>query len=451
MKPININYAYNGFLYAPLFVAYELGLFPKNMTLQYRNGDIPAIESLARTTDPAQNWFAICDPFAKDISKVQASIGNDQILIVGTLIDRLPVWIYNNDTKFEPVGTETDLIAPENKDLIDCIRCYEKYNTGFLIGERLREKFGFPHSKLKEFRFGQEFSQPLQSDVLVITSDVLKIVNEIDQRNVVFNYPQKSRNLNPFLFTAVLTLRSVIDDHLYSVLAILAGLRTAIALLNHEQPDASIIASLVTRFQTDLPSSPEEQKATVERALMLCAREQIYAEDFDLSRAANAYNIAKGEWGRLFPERKFPEIEKCRDPIPALLLKRHWRTDTGLTAIFAQELGLKPKLNREELSFYNLGLVSLSFVFFLISLFLIIHNFPHLLSLPIEESVYLWGSLAILPVQLCLFVLSAVEALAPTNLIPRWTTSRRRLAWSVEAMFAAIGFQLALIHLSHLR
>src|SRR2546430_1795599 len=127
MRPININYAYDGFLYAPLFLASELGLFPSNMTLKYRNGDIPAIESLALRTENANNWFAICDPFAKDISRIQAAIGRDQICIVGTLINRLPVWLYDNLQGFDPVATERDLLA--YKHSIKRIRCYEKFNT----------------------------------------------------------------------------------------------------------------------------------------------------------------------------------------------------------------------------------------------------------------------------------------------------------------------------------
>ncbi len=448
MKPININYAYNGFLYAPLFLASELGLFPRNMNLVYRNGDIPAIQSLSLKTESSENWFAVCDPFAKDISKIQAEIGSDRICIVGTFIDRLPVWVYNSNPEFEPVGSEEELVDQENKYRVDRIVCYEKFNTGYLIGERLRRKFDFPTSKIIERKFGEEFNtQPDQSE-LIITSDVLKIVGELDRRNIIFNYPQKSRELNPFLFTAVLTLRSVIENHLYSVLSILAGIRTAISLLHSEYVDPSLISKLVNIYGTAIPQPADAQAETVKNAVMLCTHENIYAEDFDVSRAETAYNTAKNEWNRLFPDRKFPDIEKCNDPIPALLLKKNWRRDKGLIQIFAKELKLKPQITREELSLFNIGAISLAFLIFICSTFLIANNFPLITTLPVEKEVYLWWNLVMYPVQLILLSLIFLDALVPTNFIPRWTYSRYRLSWCVAAMFALLAFQTGLIDIS---
>lgn len=448
MKPININYAYNGFLYAPLFLADELGLLPRNMELKYRNGDIPAIQSLALKTEDAENWFAICDPFAKDISKIQSEIGIDGICIVGTFIDRLPVWVYSSDPEFEPVGSEEELVAQDNKHRVDKIVCYEKFNTGYLIGERLRRKFDFPASKIIERKFGQEFASQPDPSELIITSDVLKIVGELDRRNIVFNYPQKSRDLNPFLFTAVLTLRSVIEEHLYSVLSILAGLRTAISLLHSEYIDPSIFSKLTNKYGAAMAQPSDGQTETLRKAIMLCSHENIYARDFDISRAETAYNTAKNEWNRLFPDRRFPEIEKCNDPIPALLLKKNWRRDRSLIQIFAKEFSLKPQITRDELSGFKIGAMTLAFLCFLGSTLLVANNFPITASLIIEKKVYLWWSLAMYPLQLILLVLTLIDALLPSNLIPRWTYSGKRLSWSVGAMVTLIAFQTALIDIS---
>ncbi len=343
MKSININHAYSGFLYAPLFLADELGLFPKNMSLKYRNGDIPAIDSLAIKGEGANNWFAICDPFAKDISKVQASIGKDQIYIVGVLIDRLPVWLYNTNPKITPAANEKELL--QYKHDIESIRCYEKYNTGYLIGERLKNKFDFAVNKIIECKFGTEFQPPITQSMLIATSDILKIVPEVDKGHVVFNYPQRCSELTPFLFTAVLTLKSVIDEHLYSVLSVLAGLRTAIETLSADRVDSEHLKILTAKFGPLVSSTdPNERSRIIEKSIeTLYKEENIYARNFDIEEAEKAYNIAKAQW-ELLLKNPFPEIEKCRDPIPSLLLKKNWQEDKTFITIFLKKLREKPQI-----------------------------------------------------------------------------------------------------------
>lgn len=46
MFTININHAFNGFIYAPVFLAYELGLLPKCAKLVFRNGDSECLDAI---------------------------------------------------------------------------------------------------------------------------------------------------------------------------------------------------------------------------------------------------------------------------------------------------------------------------------------------------------------------------------------------------------------------
>jgi hypothetical protein len=420
MKPININYAYNGFLYEPLFLANDLGLFPKNMQLVFRDGDIPTIRSLSRKTEPGENWFAICDPFAKDISKVQASIGNDSIYIVGSFIDRLPVWIYCNNPDFDPVGNEEGIKL--HKLNIDEIRCYKKYNTGYLIGERLRERFlEMALGKLKECDFNQEFTPPINDKTLIVTSDILRVVSEIDNGNIIFNYPQKCEELNPFLFTGILTLKSVIDNHLYSVLAVLAGLRTAIDLLSANSIPPEYLELITNRYSSTLTTlTPDEQKERVSMSLhTLFQEEQIYPKNFDLNEAETGYKIARREWTNLLTKHHqsvdFPDIERVTDPIPALLIKKNWKSDLGLVSVFSKTLGLSPI--PPNFSFRNLISIRIiillaTVILFLVQLYYVVLYYPQNFSM-MPPNNFRVSILFIFIIQIIITIIVAIDAWFP--------------------------------------
>lgn len=376
MQTININYAYNGFLYAPLILAYELGLFPKNMQIKYRNGDIPAIDSLALKTEDAQNWFAICDPFAKDISSVQSSIGRDNIYIVGALINKLPIWVYNSHSEIVPVATEQNL--KEHKHKIEEIRVYEKYNTGFLIGERMRKNLDLAKSKVKEFKFGQEFNPTLSDDKLILTSDVIRIANDLDTKKIVFNYPRKCPELSTYLFTGILTLKSVIDEHLYAVLTILAGLKIATDILLSETIDNEVLDILKTKYATDLnkvSTDDNEQKNILKKAIHLLKEEEIYTTTINTDEAEKGYNTAKTQWEELL-NKKFPSVTKCSDPLPSLLLKKNWEKDETIFKIFSDNLEKKetpPPVKENLIYYFSLVGILLAFIY---GLFLTSSNFP---------------------------------------------------------------------------
>lgn len=341
LQDIHINHAFNGFLYAPVILADALGFFPGNMKLNYRTGDLEAIESLAKKDEGHRNWFAICDPFAKDISKVQASFGGkDEIYIVGSMINRLPIWLYNNSPDTEHVSSEDELMYYKPK--IKAVECYLKYNTGYLIGERLLKKFGLAPDKLIQCKFSEEFIKTPNPDNLIVTSDILHITEEIDSNNIIFNYPQNAPDdLNPFLFTAILTLKSVIDQHLPSVLSVLSGIRKAMDLLGADHVDPECIEKLVNKYDPLLSQQVgdhiDRNKKTIKKAITtLFKEEEIYSLNFDVEETKKAYDNAKLHWEALV-NRKFPEIDTCTNPIPSLLIRKNWAHDKNLIRIFANK------------------------------------------------------------------------------------------------------------------
>lgn len=399
MKVININYAYSGFLYAPLILAYELGLFPKNMQIKYRNGDIPAIDSLAIKTENAQNWFAICDPFAKDISLVQSSIGKDNIYIVGTLINKLPIWIYNSHNDIEPFASEDNLKAHKHK--IEEIRVYEKFNTGYLIGERIRKNLDIARSKIKEYKFGQEFTLPLSDDQIILTSDVIRIANDLDTKKIVFNYPNKCPELSTYLFTGILTLKSVIDEHLYAVLTVLAGLKIATDILLSENIDQEILDILKIKYNTDLnkvTNDQNEQIIILKKSIQLLKEEKIYTTIIKPDEAEIGYNTAKKEWENLL-NKPFPSVEKCRDPLPSLLLKKNWEEDETVIKIFADKLkdkNVHPPVKENAIYYISLVGVLIALIY---GLFLASSNFPLSAGVDQTKLAHMWTNLITFIIQ----------------------------------------------------
>jgi len=435
VKPININYAYDGFLYAPLVLAYNLGLFQGNMRLKYRNGDIPAIDSLAFKSEDANNWFAICDPFAKDISKVQASIGRDQIYIVGSLINRLPVWLYNSHADFDHVSNENDLLAHKHK--LEYIKCYERYNTGYLIGDRLRKKFDFAETKLIGCKFGKEFEQPISTDTLIVTSDILYIAEELDSRNIVFNYPQNAPELNPFLFTAVLTLKSVVDEHLYAVLNVLSALRTAIDLLSVNRVDPAHIALLANKYNDFLEKrtcDDAKKLEIVNKSISILKEEAIYSINFDVQETMEAYNNAKSEWETLLA-KPFPGIEECNNPIPSLLIKKNWEDDHTLIQFFTSKFRKRPVSELKNLSAGDIVCLILVLLSFVYGLYLFLKNPPS-------------GSVDLLMNALFFALQSFLTVFLFRDLF--WKYKRDQFHILFGLIEFCFGVELAIIHLFHL-
>jgi len=330
---INVNHAFDGFLYAPLFLASKLGYFPECTKLVFQNGDAACLDALCKHSSSSneKHWFAICDPFSLDFSAKIPEQGDD-IYVVGCLIDKLPVWIYNPDHSIDPVNKEEFLERYKGK--LKTLICYKEGTTGYLIGKRLKKLF-LKDSNLEEKEFGQEFTSTIANDAAVATSDVLRIVhNGLNDKKIIFNYPMRSpEELKPFLFTAILTLKKeVVSDNLWAVLTLLAGIRRATDLLRQETVSQDCIDILTECFQSKLVAmgvtTPVEQKKLISDTIIYAFQAtKLYSEN--LYPDKKAWDNAKKQWEEI-TGKQFVDAEERHDPIPALLIKSGWRKNADL-------------------------------------------------------------------------------------------------------------------------
>jgi hypothetical protein len=336
MKNIYIYHAYDGFLYAPLFVAKKSGYFHPNIKLHPALGDIEAIAPLGgrHPDDGGKIYFAIGDPFAWDINREQHVIkgiplpNGDGVVIIGAMIIKMPIWLYHNGKNFPTVLEHEDDLF-KYKEWFKKIVCYKRFNTGYMMGSRLTRSGISKIKTLDERPFGEEFNQ-LSDDSLIVTNDILRIKNDIDIKNrkVIFEYAMhENSSLNPYLFTAILTLKSVINNNLHIVLSVLSGLRTAITRLANEYLNPEHITLLINHNFGEYFNSKnnDQKKILIETSINKLFREdKIYDEGSELFFLRQAYNNAKDKWDDILPV-KFPAVEEFIDPIPGLLIKKDWK------------------------------------------------------------------------------------------------------------------------------
>jgi hypothetical protein len=347
----HINYAYNGFLYAPLILAEHLKLLPRDAELKPREGDVRTLQSLGVWHDPHENWFAVCDPFATDITKLvlPPSDGEgDAVCIVGALVGRLPVWLYSLDSDFKRISSEGDLEKSVHR--VKRIVCYEKFNTGYLIGKRINDLVFPGDDKTHPVKFGDELKNVTAGD-LVVTSDVLRVAQsqKLDDGHVVFDYFAHCCDLDPFLFTAILTLRSVVKNHLNTVLSVLKGLQEATFQFETGNVSRDGVSFLVSKFGEQMPAhlSDADRQVQVEDAIELLRRDRIYSGYLDIDNAEKGYEKAREAWLSTL-KRKYGPVERHKEPIPSLLIKRDWSQHPPLARAFAESWKLQSPVSPSQ-------------------------------------------------------------------------------------------------------
>lgn len=339
MERINVYHAFNGFLYSPVFLADKLGFFPKNAVLKYTKGDVNTIDALcSQSATKEEVNFAICDPFSIDFSKVATEHTDDDICIIASLINSIPIWIYNPREEIKPVRKEADLGQFAGK--INKVISYPKETTGYLLSKRIQEILGLNEQFIEEHEFGTEFESNYQDSSFIITADALRIVYlGLDKKNTIFNYSTKApKELTPFLFTAVLTLKSNVDSHLWTALSILGGIGSSISYLSERHVEDQYIKTLVEIFQqkkygevfwklgvSDQNSKEELVRETVKYLFWSEKLYSQYPKPKD-SQWKKSWDNARNEWERQ-KAKDYPSVEPKEEPIPALLIKKNWKSE----------------------------------------------------------------------------------------------------------------------------
>lgn len=333
MNTININYAFNGFLYAPLFLADELGFFPKCAKLVDNRGDSECLDRLCEVNGkPDDDWFAICDPFSVPDLEAKVNDAGDRISVVGCMINKLPFWLYNSSPHTRKVTSEDKLVGA--RPHINKIICYKENTTGYLIGTRLKKLFDISDTNLIAREFGHEFETTTPADTAdaVLTSDILRVVHfKEDPGNFIFNYSAFGpEELSPFLFTGILTLRKrVVEDNVWAVLAVLAGLKRAIELLQETVVRDECVEILTNRFEghmVDMGVTDRGKQESLIREAIVYAFQSMNLANHELRPKKEAWDRANTQWESTFGPRDLSAVIN-NDQLPSLLLRKKWRSD----------------------------------------------------------------------------------------------------------------------------
>ncbi len=328
--------------------------------LRYSNGDRRAIEELfAQETGVTPSSFAICDPlllggkFLKEISARNEFGAPDPVVVVGSLIREVPVWLFNDGNFLKTVGTEDGFLGK-----VDTIRCYEGPNTGWAIGARLQLKLSTPGKtpNMRTVAFEHEFDEAVGEREVVVTSNILKMADYgFGSDRVVFSYASKPTEIEGMFFTGLLTRLSIFEQDLGLVVAILHGLRRAVDQILTADLDelASVIYQVlqdpVAQSNEIVFSSEEDALRIIKIALERVVRyENLYSTNLEISQGAWEKNIrlrrtVDSEWDA-------PQYEAFTE-IPAILIQPGWRNHISLAKAAAALQPSAAKPMQQDFSF----------------------------------------------------------------------------------------------------
>lgn len=334
MEKVKIFYAYNGFIYAPIFVAEKLKLLPELFEPTFCiGGDYKAIEGLfSQNTVEKEIYFSICDPFAGSFVEHASEQYNDNMLVIGSLISKLPIWVFNTHPDIKNIKKESDLLKHTSK--IKKIISYKKGTTGYIIAKRLSELLS---KSIETVEYNEEFKHNTYEN-LIVTADALAMNDiGINHKNVVFNYPQKGGNdINPFMFTGIHTLKSNVDNYLWMNMSLLGGLQIAIRHLSQTIIDPTIIDILRDKFSEHPSIKLKIEQGKIDECNKLIQKTCTYL--FQGQEIYNGFPYAnKNEWEKAWynaknvwekgSKKEFSEAEMIEKPLPALLIKKNWEQE----------------------------------------------------------------------------------------------------------------------------
>lgn len=326
---ILIHHAYDGFLYAPFFLAEELKYFPEKVKLEFSGTDEEAINKLSReSTIEAKHWFAICDPL---IEKSVASGRGEKICLVGAPINTAPIWLFSKNSDVKPINKEEDI--KKYSPYVKKIMTYPRGTTGYLFGERIKKAY-LPDAAIHQSAFGHEFDG-LSDDTLVVTSDIFTMVHEERSKNgkIVFCYPDHgSAETENFLFTGILTLRhAVLENNFDIVIRVLRDVKKSIDMLNSDdiqkrQHVAALLAEN-THFCKKLNklgyTNQESRKTFMMHVMHEAKRWNLYQNN--LKPDKKAFINAQNEWRKLYRTKdNWDKWHEYVQELPSILLTSDW-------------------------------------------------------------------------------------------------------------------------------
>ena len=231
---IKIAYAYDGFIYLPLFLAKEFKLLPECVSIVYAGSDDAAIDKLFDDCD-----FAICDPYI-DINQPTTHHGEPKL--IGCLIDKSPFWLYAPDQDIHSIskgGLNTSNRKSKLALNVKRILRYPSTTTGYYYGEDLKERLDNVKIETIDTLFTESDDdiKPKKGEILV-TSNILRIAKIKNERpsDLIYVYAGDSIDkLSKSFFTGILTKENILQNYPHFVHYFFISIRETIRMIYDEK------------------------------------------------------------------------------------------------------------------------------------------------------------------------------------------------------------------------
>lgn len=272
---VNIYKSVDAFLYLPVYIAKELGIFDailKKHHLGHVNVELPdsdiggtdisAIQKMLienHTKNDEGFAISIADPMAfltKQIEGDSEEYDTNCCVVIGSLISKLPFWAVNHKLKtysrWEDLSAEYNQVIHYEKNLI----------TGYALGEKIVRK-NSSRCKSITTNFGSEIqlcevenkkNRKNNSRSVAITADIVSLVKSVNRENnpLRINY---SFSKIDYLSTGIITTKKIAEDTRYTqiLIDIIEGIQKAILLVYSSEKIAKQIAGEVaTKINTGI-------------------------------------------------------------------------------------------------------------------------------------------------------------------------------------------------------
>ncbi len=343
-EEVEIVTAGEHFLYLPLYYAATrdvdfFGYIPKKYSIKVDGGDLTAGNRRTRTDRKAlellldtdysghkKKLFAVCDPAVLAAFPLPVT-GGEEPAIIASLISNTAFWAVDHQQR--PVPTLADLAE------FDQILAWSEGTTCHRIAAHI-SSFAKPRRRprIQTVAMGRELDSLRESTkgTLAISPDIM-LIQDLVEKNDNFKVLYalgKSPEYSNVLVTALITLRSVVEERPDLVHGLLRALQRAVVLTRIL--DDRVLDFAAQRFQQDGPEA-------VKRALMRANDSHVFPRsvEVDQARWVNACRLS-------FAAKK-QTLTSTREARSVELFDRFIAPYVGLAASVYQETIIEPAGN----------------------------------------------------------------------------------------------------------
>lgn len=340
---VNIYKSVDAFLYLPVYIAKELGIFDtilKEHHLEYVNVELPDSDLAGTDISAIQKMLienhsnrdesislTIADPMAILTKQIEGDLNEydaDCCVVIGSLISKLPFWAVNHKLKefkkWEDLSREYNQIIHYEPNLI----------TGFSLGSRI-VKTNLGKCKPLPTSFGTEIqlcevenaNKKNRNRSVAITADIVSLVKSVNRKNDPLRINYCFSKLN-YLSTGIITTKAIAEDSRFTqiLIDIIEGIQKSILLVYSSEKIAKQIASEVANkinrgkiigkinqniFPDDIASILKLLSEEI-----LVKEDHLTSVDLEISneiikKGLDKMNIPKGIWANFLSECIFPK------------------------------------------------------------------------------------------------------------------------------------------------